>query len=139
MRAINIVKRQQLNYMNAYNAICEVQGHGTWNVLVSYCTPVLATDGNTLIALNDATCSHTTAKHVGAWLRRFAPSYSYRDVKHALDAHNGSTCDVGANKPSPTAQHAWIYELPAMQPCKRFCNGLYYIGKDKGPWSRIAC
>lgn len=136
--ATTITKRQQLNYMNAYNAVCEVEGLGVWNVLVSYCTPVLATDGETLIALNDATCSNTTCKHVGVWLRRFAPTYCYQDVKRALVAHHGSTCDVGANKPSTTEQHAWLYELPPMQPCKRYCNGIYYVDRGEGPWSRLS-
>lgn len=136
-RRVRIIKRQQLNYMNAYNAVCEVEGLGTWNVLVSYCTPVLATDGDALIALRDATCSRTTARHVGVWLRRFAPAYSYYDVKRALAAHGYSTTDVSSDKPSTTAQHEWIYDLLRMEPCKRFCNGIYYIERGEGPWSRL--
>lgn len=139
MKRVSIIKRQQLNYMNAYNAVCEVEDLGMWNVLVSYCTPVLATDGDTLIALRDATCSQTTARHVGAWLRRFAPACSYYDVKRALAAHGYSTTDVSADKPSTPAQHSWIYELQPLSPCKRFCNGIYYIERGDGPWSRLKC
>lgn len=139
MRRVSVIKRQQLNYMNAYNAVCEVEGLGLCNVLVSYCTPVLATDGDTLIALRDATCSRTTARHVVVWLRRFAPSCSYHDVKRYLVAHGYSTTDVGADKPSTPAQHAWIYDLPRMEPCKRFYDGVYYVERGVGPWSRVRC
>lgn len=136
MRNIRIVKRQQLNYMNAYNAVCEVEGVGTWNVLVSYCTPVLATDGEKLIALKDATCSRTTAKHVGVWLKIFASEYSYSNVKRALDANGYTTVNVGESKPS---FYTWVYDLPNMEPCKTFCNGIYYIERGEGPWSQLKC
>lgn len=136
---VSVIKRQQLNYMNAYNAVCKVEGQGTWDVLVSYCSPVLATDGDALIALKDATYSRTTAKHIGVWLRRFAPACSYYDVKRALAANGYNTTDVSADKPSTPTQHSWIYELQRMEPCKRFCDGIHYIERGDGPWSRLKC
>lgn len=140
MRDIRIVKRQQLNYMNAYNAVLEVEGFGTLNVLVSYCTPVLVSDGEVLIALKDATCSATTRRHVGVWLRRFAPSYSYQDIKKTLENNHYSTTIVGA---CCTARTGWLYDILCaimpLTPCKRFCNGLFYIERGEGAWSRLTC
>ena len=122
--------------MNAYNAVCEVEELGTWNVLVSYTSPVLATDGSSVIALKDATFSITTAKHVNMWLRKFAPMYSYCDIKKALEKCGyNATC---VNECTPcTASLRWLYDLMPLKPCKRFCNGIYYIDKGDGPWSRM--
>ena len=122
--------------MNAYNAVCKVEELGTWNILVSYTSPVLATDGLSVIALKDATFSITTAKHVNTWLRKFAPMYSYRDIKKALEKCGYNPTLV--NKCIPcTASLSWLYDLMPLKPCKPFYNGVYYIKRGDGPWSRV--
>lgn len=135
---VRIIARQQLNYMNAYNAVCEMKNLDRWNLLVSYDSPVLATDGDTLIALKDATCSITTAKHVNKWLKLFCPPYTYQAVKHALEVSKYSTVDVLTERICDEKDN-WIYELPKMKPVKRYCNGIYYVERGEGPWSRLTC
>ena len=124
--------------MNAYNAVCEVEGLGTWNVLVSYTSPVLATNGLYVIALKDAASSITTAKHVNMWLRKFAPMYRYCDIKKALEKCGFNPTCVNECTPC-TAPISWLFDLMPLKPCKSFYNGVYYIEKGVGPWSRVKC
>ena len=125
--------------MNAYNAVCDTEGLGRWNVLVSYCTPVLASDGDTLIALTYATCSATTRKHVGTWLKRFSPCYTYQDVKHVLSMHDSFDVDVTNERALSDDTVRWLYELRPLSPCKSFNDGIYQIERGVGPWSRVTC
>lgn len=85
---------QQLDYCNAFVRSCYLNDGESMVLakreLVSYCTPVLAIgyglNGEPLriTCAPAATCSATTRKHVGRFLKRFCPNLSYHDIKHAL-------------------------------------------------------
>lgn len=89
------VEVEQLGYCNAFIRSCYLKdGNGfilAKRELVSYCTPVLAIgyglDGNAVrvTCAPAATCSATTRKHVGRFLKQFCPSLSYYDIKDALN------------------------------------------------------
>lgn len=88
------VEVERLDFCNAFVRKCfrksDTGFQLTKRELVSYCTPVLAIsyndDGSTLrlTCAQAATCSATTRKHVGRFLKRYAPSMSYYAIKDAL-------------------------------------------------------
>ena len=89
------VEVEQLGYCNAFVRSCYLHdGDGlilAKRELVSYCTPVVAIgyglhENPVLVTCAPAaTCSATTRKHVGRFLKQFCPSLSYYDIKHALE------------------------------------------------------
>ena len=91
----NRVDVNQLGYCNAFIRKCylrDIKGFIlTKCELVSYCTPVIAItyklDGEPkhVLCATDATCSNTTRKHVGRFLKERCVPLTYLGVKGALE------------------------------------------------------
>lgn len=98
------VEFERLDYCNAFVRNCYRKNDTGFSLtkreLVSYCTPVLAISYNgdgsilRLTCAQAATCSATTRKHVGRFLKRFCPSIGYYAIKDAL-ATPGETYNNG--------------------------------------------
>lgn len=91
----NRVDVNQLGYCNAFIRKCYIRDMKGFILikceLVSYCTPVVAityklegTQKQVLCA-PAATCSNTTRKHVGRFLKEHCVPITYMDVKSALE------------------------------------------------------
>lgn len=88
------VEVEQLGYCNAFVRSCYLKDSDGFILakreLISYCTPVVAIgyglDGSPvrITCAPAATCSATTRKHVGRFLKRYCPSLSYYAIKDAL-------------------------------------------------------
>ena len=91
----NRVDVNQLDYCNAFIRKCylrDIKGFILCKCeLVSYCTPVVAItyklDGTQkqVLCAPAATCSNTTRKHVGRFLKERCVPITYLDVKRALE------------------------------------------------------
>ena len=91
----NRVDVKQLDYCNAFIRKCylrDIKGFILCKCeLVSYCTPVVAItyklDGTQeqVLCAPAATCSNTTRKHVGRFLKERCVPITYLDVKRALE------------------------------------------------------
>lgn len=89
------VEVEQLGYCNAFVRLCYLKDENglilAKRELVSYCTPVVAItyrlDGTQkqLICSPAATCSNTTRKHVGSFLKESYVPITYLGVKGALE------------------------------------------------------
>ena len=85
---------EQLGYCNAFIRSCYLRDSDglilAKRELVSYCTPVIAIgyglNGEPLrvTCAPAATCSTTTRKHVGRFLRKYCDTVCYYDIKKAL-------------------------------------------------------
>lgn len=91
----NRVDVNQLGYCNAFIRKCYLRDMKGFILtkceLVSYCTPVVAITYNLdgtqkqVLRAPAATCSNTTRKHVGRFLKERCVPITYLDVKRALE------------------------------------------------------
>ena len=91
----NRVDVNQLGYCNSFIRKCYLRDINGFILtkceLVSYCTPVVAITYNLdgtqkqLLCSPAATCSNTTRKHVGRFLKERCVPITYLDIKGALE------------------------------------------------------
>lgn len=131
----------QLNYNNAYARQLRAKDGTMWLDLVSYCTPVAATDLTHLYVTTDANCTATTRKHLSLWVKHYTKNYDYSIIKKAIIAANyksGAICVDCPHADIPLASTPLGYYM-YYSPCKTFSNGSSTIMRGDYKWSRLTC